>query len=164
MTWTPPFVSSLLNQDGPLGKVTGCGFGGFALPCAPAIWAQGVGHPCFLSPSHPPSRVVVMVLSFTSSSLHLFSYFSLHNHACIGIIWKGFSMNIFFDPWRRKWQPTPVLLPEKSHGLQSLVGYGPWGLKESGMTERLHFHFSLIWAESRKHVLRKVNNHMNFIK
>ena len=34
-------------------------------------------------------------------------------------------MNIFFDPWRRKWQPTPVLLPEKSHGLQSLVGYGP---------------------------------------
>ena len=26
-------------------------------------------------------------------------------------------------PWRRKWQPTPVFLPEKSHGQQSLVGY-----------------------------------------
>ena len=26
-------------------------------------------------------------------------------------------------PWRRKWQPTPVSLPEKSHGQRSLVGY-----------------------------------------
>ena len=26
-------------------------------------------------------------------------------------------------PWRRKWQPTPVFLPEKSHRLRSLVGY-----------------------------------------
>ena len=45
--------------------------------------------------------------------------------------------------WRRKWQPTPVLLPGKSHGQRSLVGYSPWGRKESDMTERLHFHFSL---------------------
>ena len=29
-------------------------------------------------------------------------------------------------PWRRKWQPTPVLLPAKSHGQRSLVGYSPW--------------------------------------
>ena len=42
-------------------------------------------------------------------------------------------------PWRRKWQPTPVLMPGKSHGLRSLVGYSPWGCKESDMTERLHF-------------------------
>ena len=28
-------------------------------------------------------------------------------------------------PWRRKWQPTPVLLPGKSHGQRSLVGYSP---------------------------------------
>ena len=41
--------------------------------------------------------------------------------------------------WRRKWQPTPVLLPGKSHGWRSLVGYSPWGRKESDMTERLHF-------------------------
>ena len=39
----------------------------------------------------------------------------------------------------RKWQPTPVLLPGKSHGRRSLVGYSPWGCKESGMTEQLHF-------------------------
>jgi len=28
-------------------------------------------------------------------------------------------------PWRRKWQSTPVLLPGKSHGQRSLVGYSP---------------------------------------
>ena len=42
-------------------------------------------------------------------------------------------------PWRRKWQPTPVLLPGKSHGQRSLVDYSAWGLKESDTTERLHF-------------------------
>ena len=30
-------------------------------------------------------------------------------------------------PWRRKWQPTSVSLPGKSHGQRSLVGYRPWG-------------------------------------
>ena len=45
--------------------------------------------------------------------------------------------------WRRQWQPTPVLLPGKSHGWRSLVGCSPWGQKESDTTERLHFHFSL---------------------
>ena len=38
-------------------------------------------------------------------------------------------------PWRRKWQPTPVFLPEKSHGQWSLVGYSPKGRKELDMTE-----------------------------
>ena len=42
-------------------------------------------------------------------------------------------------PWRRKWQPTPVLLPGKFHGQRSLVGYSPWGHKESDTTEKLHF-------------------------
>ena len=37
--------------------------------------------------------------------------------------------------WRRKWQPTPELLPGKFHRLKSLVGYSPWGPKESDMTE-----------------------------
>ena len=45
------------------------------------------------------------------------------------------------DPWRRKWQSTPVLLPGKSHGQRSLVGYSPCCHKESDMTEQLHFHF-----------------------
>ena len=41
------------------------------------------------------------------------------------------------------WQLTPVFLPGKSHGWKNLVGYSPWGCKESDMTEQLHFHFSL---------------------
>ena len=45
------------------------------------------------------------------------------------------------DPWRRKWQPTPVLLPGKSYGRRSLVGYSPRGRTESDTTERLHFNF-----------------------
>ena len=51
-----------------------------------------------------------------------------------------------FDPWvgkinwRRKWQPTPVLLPGKSYGWRSLVGYSLCGRKESDTTEWLHFY------------------------
>ena len=44
---------------------------------------------------------------------------------------------------RRQLQPTPVLLPGKSHGWRSLVGCSPWGHSESDSTEQLHFHFSL---------------------
>ena len=42
--------------------------------------------------------------------------------------------------WSRKWQPTPVFLPGKSHGQRSMVGYSPWGHRESDMTERLSMH------------------------
>ena len=38
-------------------------------------------------------------------------------------------------PWRRKWQPTPVFLPEKSQGQRSLVDYNPKGCKELAMTK-----------------------------
>ena len=37
--------------------------------------------------------------------------------------------------WRRKWQSTPVFLPGESHGQGRLVGYGPWGHRESDMAE-----------------------------
>ena len=42
------------------------------------------------------------------------------------------------DPWGRKWQPTPVILPRKSHGQRCLVSYSPWGCKESDTTEQLN--------------------------
>ena len=52
--------------------------------------------------------------------------------------------NLFYVDhfWRQQWHPIPVLLPGKSHGRRSLVGYSPWGREESDTTERLHFHFS----------------------
>ena len=43
-------------------------------------------------------------------------------------------------PWRRKWQPTPVFSPRKSHGQRGLVGYSPWGRKESDTAERARTH------------------------
>ena len=49
-----------------------------------------------------------------------------------------------FDPWvgkilwRRKWQPTAVFLPGKSHGQRRLVGCSPWDHKESDTTEHAH--------------------------
>ena len=41
-------------------------------------------------------------------------------------------------PWWRKWQPTPVFLPGKSHGQRSLMGYSPRGHTGSDVTEWLN--------------------------
>ena len=44
-------------------------------------------------------------------------------------------------PWRRKWQPTLVSLPGKSHEQRSLTGYSPQGCRESDTTgARAHTH------------------------
>ena len=48
--------------------------------------------------------------------------------------------------FQRKWQSTPGLLPGKSHGQRSLVGYSPWGCKESDTTKRLLSLFSITLA------------------
>ena len=49
------------------------------------------------------------------------------------------------DPLEKAMQPTPVFLPGKSHGWRSLVGYSPWGCKDSDMTERIHFPLKKSW-------------------
>ena len=49
----------------------------------------------------------------------------------------GFDPWVGKTPWRRAWQPTLVFLPGESHGQRSLVGYSPWGHRESDMTEQL---------------------------
>ena len=50
--------------------------------------------------------------------------------------------------WRRKRQPTLVVLPEEPHGQRSLAGYSPWGHKELDTTEHSmhawkHQHYTL---------------------
>ena len=42
--------------------------------------------------------------------------------------------------WRRKWEPTPVFLPGKSHGQRSLTGYSPWGCRKLETTLWLRTH------------------------
>ena len=52
-------------------------------------------------------------------------------------------------PWRRKWLPNPVFLPEELHGQRSLVGHSPWDSKESDMTEATEHMYLLsyrIWV------------------
>ena len=53
--------------------------------------------------------------------------------------------------WRRRWHPTPVLLPGESYGQRNLVGCSPRGLKESDTTQRLHFHFHALEKEIATH-------------
>ena len=61
----------------------------------------------------------------------------------------GETQRYWFDPWvgkipwKRKWQPTPVFLPGKSHGQSSLADYSPWGRKESDLTEHTRMHGGL---------------------
>ena len=47
--------------------------------------------------------------------------------------------------WKREWQPAPVLLLRESQGQRSLVGYSPWGHKESDMTE-------VTWHSTAQHM------------
>jgi len=56
--------------------------------------------------------------------------------------WVRFDPWVGKIPWRKEWQPTPLFLPGEFHGQRSLVGYSPWGCKESDITERLTFTFS----------------------
>ena len=56
--------------------------------------------------------------------------------------------------WRRKWQPIPVLLLWKSHGWRSVVGYSPWGCKESDTTEWLHS-LDSSFTQSKQHKLQE---------
>ena len=59
--------------------------------------------------------------------------------SCLQCRRPGFNPWVGKILWRRKWQPTPVLLPGEPHGQRSTVGCSPWGRKESVMTERLPF-------------------------
>ena len=48
---------------------------------------------------------------------------------------KTIKLIYWFLYWRRKWQPTPVLLPGESQGRGSLVGCQLWGRTEPDTTE-----------------------------
>ena len=58
---------------------------------------------------------------------------------CLPCERPGFDLWVGKIPWRRKWQPTPVLLALKIPWTEEFgAGYYPWGHKESGTTERLY--------------------------
>ena len=95
---------------------------------------------CSLPLSYLGSPVLIMPTVKLSNSIHPHCIYlpppKLGSLLSVSIL----LLSLFtFMHWRRKWQPTPVLLPGKSHGWWSLVGYSPWGRKESDTTEWLHF-------------------------
>ena len=79
-------------------------------------------------------------LAFDQGRLNCFRYRKPF-HGLFSFPWGQFSelwQLMSWLPWKRKWQPTPVLLPAKSQGQRSLVGYSPWGPKELAMTKHTH--------------------------
>ena len=61
-------------------------------------------------------------------------------------------------PWRKKYQPAPVVLPGKSHGQKSLVGYSPWGRRRVGhnvATKWQHVNHISVKLEGKKMLFPK---------
>ena len=50
----------------------------------------------------------------------------------------GFNPWVGKIPWRKEWEPSPVLLSGEFHGQRSLAGYSPWDHKESDTTQQLN--------------------------
>ena len=107
--------------------------------CMIALFLQTVlFHTLFLSQimlleaGYASYQVFIFLLLYVPGNLSLAAFLDLFQFTCTQHLLR-----------RRRWHPTPALLPGKSHGWRSLVGCSPWGHEESDMTERLHFHFSL---------------------
>ena len=102
------------ENDCPITHVTllwnlgGCHPGNFMTVAA--LWIQCWGY-CILCWASP---------KLSSRRIHLWC----RRHRFNPWVWK--------IPWRRKWQPTPVILPIKSHGQRNLAGCSPWGHKRAG--------------------------------
>ena len=113
---------------------------------------------CGLS-SHSLDIVFYIAEVFYFNEVQLINYFfdfpggSDVKSICLQCRILGFDPSVGKIPWRREWQPTPVLLPRKPHEWRNLVGYSTWGCKESDTTERLHFHFHHVFnvVTKRRH-------------
>ena len=105
-------------------------------------------------PHHFRSFPMFMSISFVMPSSHLIlwrpvlllpsifpSIREFSNESAVCIRWPtswNFSFSIYIYMLhiyrRRKWQPTAIFSPGKSHGQRSLAGYSPYGRKESAMS------------------------------
>ena len=113
-------------------------------------------------------QALVYILCTIVNTLYTLSYVILSTNLYIRWIWNSLIYNVARLPqwlsgkecrscrkhrinpwvkkilWRRKWQPIPIFLPEKSHGQRSLVGCSPWGHKESDMNEATKHEYSIM--------------------
>ena len=107
------------------------------ISAAPGISIMQRAHPA--SPGGRAGRRLWWFRSLNIPGSTSFPDSSVGKKICLQCGRSGFDPWVGKILWRRQWHPTPVLLPGKSHGRRSLVGYSPWGPKESNMTEQLHF-------------------------
>ena len=81
---------------------------------------------------HPTKRAWQATVHGVTKSQTQLSNFTLtsslqHNYGSfIHSISFGCGVCPYAHCWRRKWQPTPVFLSEKSYGQRNLVGYSSW--------------------------------------
>ena len=85
---------------------------------------------CILNRVSPVAQWLTICLQCRSRRRHRFNPW----------VWK--------IPWRRAWQPVPVLLPGESHSQRNLASYTPWGHKESDTIEQLTLLFHFAWRYS----------------
>ena len=118
-----------------------------ALICPSILKFQSSSHPT----TTPPGELFLPASMFFLPWFHLLGWpFIFQGLVQVALLARSlpiFQFQLHFFSLcsysrRRQWHPTPILLPGKSHGWRSLVGYSPCRRGESDMTEWLHFHFS----------------------
>ena len=68
--------------------------------------------------------------------------------------------------WRRKWRPTPVFFPGKSHGRRNLAGCSPWGSQRVGhdWVTNTHTHartygwVALLYSRNQHHAVKQFSS------
>ena len=118
-------------------------------------WTQGLFKQCYQLSDWRQMTSLIWVLffcvcfflvflphNFLKTCLYLYIWLSWKEPACQCSRCTGLRLDPWVGriTWKRKWQPAPVLLPEKFHGQRSPEGYSPWGCKELDMTEHTHTH------------------------
>ena len=99
----------------------------------------GRGPPSWSIPIKSYLGIIITEQNISVIKYSLPRWLSGKEPACQYRKWR-FDLWIGKMSWKRKWQPTPVFLPGKSHGQKSLLGYSPGGCKELDTTERLCVH------------------------
>ena len=94
-----------------------------------STWAMIYLHHLHLKPGGKPTFSSSAARLQTTHLVQKTLITSCHSHNPIVLNFVPIFAYLSGAFWRRKWQPTPVLLPGESHGQRSLAGYSPWGHK-----------------------------------